>query len=296
MKTSTTTAWDGSRIETDFDACVPNSAVAGDTFTLALPVEITNWDPAFTIYSGAVPALDVSINTASPAVATFTLTSPGAALNNLCFQSWFGGHLANTTTGSHTLTYRLEATTIASIPLEVVAAQPLPNTGPTSPEKYASFETADQCRTTATTCMSWYFKLPMGDHGIVTIEDPAGVGWSWDCNYTQYSTITYDPAGVANPTFGPWTPMSPTTGPVKVSCTPSLLTISFDTTGFSATKAYQAAVDVHADRPGGLGGVLSRNEATLTIGGTPHLHRQRNAIQLRRRHGRRRLARRHQDR
>lgn len=261
-----TTAAVNTRVETTFSGCVPDSAATGDSFTLVLPAEITSWDPAFTIYSGAVPALSVTIDdSGSPAVATFTLTQQGAAQANLCFRAWFGGLLTGAAAGQHTLSYSMGGTLLTSVPITVTASGPGMNGGPVSPEKYGQFESADNCRTTAYDCLSWYFKLPMGDQGIIKVTDPARSGWSWVCDKSEFQLNTYDATEVAPPTFGPWTKVTASSSPVSLSCTPQKLVLTVDTTGNGPSQAFIVYVDASADSAIEFGGVTFVNEATTTI-------------------------------
>ena len=75
-----------------FDACVPNAAETGDTWTVGLPPQATgSWPAGFNITNPADPTetwirVDIAGETA-----TYTLTEAGAAVNNLCFKSQFGG-------------------------------------------------------------------------------------------------------------------------------------------------------------------------------------------------------------
>ena len=81
------------RYEMTFGATVPDSAVAGDTWTVQLPKQFTGY-PSGPI-SGQVDGADVITITIDDAtdIATFTLTEAGAGINNLSFVSSFNATL-----------------------------------------------------------------------------------------------------------------------------------------------------------------------------------------------------------
>lgn len=256
------------RVDTTFSGCIPDSAAAGDTFTLTLPQIMSGWPSGFPINAQGTTVLDVSISSTSPAVATFTLTSAGAALSNVCFSSVFGGNSGQTQAGNYTVDYLLGGTLVASIPFAVQPPNPDPGfpQPPTEPTKYGAFEDSDECTTTTSHCLSWWFRTASGPHGIVTVVDPAPAAWSFECSWTQVRIVTFP--GNANPTWGPILGVNDG-GPVSLACAPSSTTWTFDTSVLGPGQSFEFAVDANAAFASGAGGMSYSNAATYTVQGQP---------------------------
>lgn len=75
---NTVTQGYGETITSTLSFCVPDAQSAGDSFTVTLPEVLSNWPAGFSLLDGTGQAvIEVSISSASPAVATFTLTTYG---------------------------------------------------------------------------------------------------------------------------------------------------------------------------------------------------------------------------
>ena len=257
---TTVTSTVGTTVQTDFAFCVPDSANAGDTFTVTLPSVLKNFPAAFDVKdtTGAV-VLTVTTTTTTPAVATFTLTAYGAGITNLCATAYLGGNVGNAAAGDYPMTYTVNATEYPAGTLRVNA---FVGGLPTSDQKYGWFNnTADQCRTNPTECLFFQFITAGGPRGPLVISDTAGANFTFTCPPIRVSIRDY--------AFTPFT-NTPNMGIAafsNYSCSPTAFSVTLDTNILSATQVYEVDFLGSATAPGGDGGVRYTNTATITVGG-----------------------------
>ena len=111
-RNTVTQGW-GETVTSTFSFCVPDAQGTGDSFTITLPAVLANWPAGFSIADGTgAPVIDVTIASASPAVATFTLTPYGAGVTNLCAIAKFGADSGSSAAGTYPLRYVIGTTTI----------------------------------------------------------------------------------------------------------------------------------------------------------------------------------------
>lgn len=79
---------------------MPNTAEAGDTFTLTLPEVLSNWPDSMVLSRAGIPYFNVAISNTSPAVATFVMTEAAAATDNVCAEANFAATASNQGPGS----------------------------------------------------------------------------------------------------------------------------------------------------------------------------------------------------
>ena len=248
-------------ITTTFNFCIPNGYAAGDSFEITLPPALSNWPPSFPINNGATTVFNVTINTATPAVATFTLTAAGAAQTNLCAVANFGATSGLTAVGTYSLDYVIGGTTYRPPNSTLTVNAPV-ITIPTQPAKGGyTTNPADECRTTTSTCMAWSFYSGVGNHGVVTFSDPAGSNWQWACTHPTFlqafELYTFDTV-TGTRTI---TPVPLPSSAISYTCTPSQLDFTIDTSGLAANQSYRVAWRGSALVPGGVGGVTYTNSA-----------------------------------
>ena len=86
-----TIGW-GTQYDLTFDACVPDSAVTGDSWTVGPPSQLSYLQSSTPTINNPADPLDPWIEVhLTGKVATYTLTASGAAQSNLCFTSQMGG-------------------------------------------------------------------------------------------------------------------------------------------------------------------------------------------------------------
>ena len=251
-------------IATEFSGCVPNSAVAGDTVALTLPDGFADWPAGFAVNAGAVVAFDVAISDASPAVATFTLTADGAAIDNLCFDSFFVARWENTEVGTFPLEYEINGEAVVDPPELTVTSGPV-GLPPTQFVKSSYFTGSQQCRNDADNCLSWFFSFPVGDIGPIELADDAQPGWTFDCSAVRYRLVTF----VDYPDRGARIdgPFITTPGDVTWTCAADEFVANIDTSNLAPNQSWRVDVGADVDVVVAEGGVTYNNEATATVGG-----------------------------
>ncbi len=264
-RNTVTQGW-GETVTSTLSFCVPDAQVAGDSFTVTLPAVLANWPAGFSIADGTgASVIDVTISTASPAVATFTLTPYGAGVSNLCAIAKFGADSGSSAVGTYPLNYVIGTRTLTpSTPTLTVEPQPA-EPPPTEPVKLGWFyENANQCRDTTTNCLVWNFRTAAGNRGLVTITDTAPAGWKFACVVAYAAKVSYTPTGAVYEDI-----TDPLTVMTGYSCTPTQLTFSVDTSVLAPDQIYYFEVLANAAAPGGDGGVRYTNTAQVTEGQTP---------------------------
>ena len=264
-RNTVTQGW-GETVTSTFSFCVPDAQGAGDSFTLTLPAVLANWPAGFSIADGTgAPVIDVTIASASPAVATFTLTPYGAGVTNLCAIAKFGADSGSSAAGTYPLRYVIGTTTITpSTPTLTVEPQP-GEPPPTEPQKYGWFyENANQCRDTTPNCLVWNFRTAAGSRGLVTFTDTAPAGWKFACVFAYAGKVSYTPTGAVYVDIAD--PLSVLTG---YSCSATQLTFSVDTSVLAPDQIYYFEVLGSAAAPGGDGGIRYANTVKVTEGQNP---------------------------
>ena len=263
---NTVTQGYGETITSTLSFCVTDAQSAGDSFTVTLPEVLSNWPAGFSLLDGTGQAvIEVSISSASPAVATFTLTTYGGGVDNLCAIAKFGADSGSSAAGTYPLDYVVGTTTITP-PTPTLTVEPQPiESAPTEPNKIGWFpNNANQCRDTTENCLLWNFRTAGGDRGLVTFTDTASAGWSFACVIAYAAKVTYGPSGLEYEDIND--PLSVLTG---YSCSPTQLTFSLDTSVLAADQIYYFEMLASASAPGGDGGIRYTNTVQVTEGQNP---------------------------
>ena len=261
---SVTTGWQDT-VTTDLTFTTPNTAVAGDTLTVTLPEVLTHWPASFQITNGAGGPVvyNVTISDTNPAIATFTLTAAGAAVDNLAVTATFGADVASAPPGTYPLVYKVGSSAEVTAGNLVVNAQPH-NVIPTWSSKAGwFFDGSDQCRTKTEECLAYSIGTPAGVSGTATIVDDAGANWEHACTaiivtvntFNADGTTTYDRKASINP------------GDTGYTCSKSQLKIVYnlDSLNLAANQNVNFGFFANALTPGGVGLVKYSNKATVTI-------------------------------
>ncbi len=253
-------------VTTTINFCTPNTAVAGDTFTLDLPSELGSWPSAFTVKNpGGAVMYTVALNQSR---ATFTLTAEGAAENNLCLVASFSGTSGSTPAGSYPLRYVINgAQTITRGPLVV---KPATIIAPQVSGKNGWFNVAsDECRQNPDACLTWRFQTKIHPGAQVVIDDPAGPNWAWACtrmsDFSDLRVITY--ANGTRRIRNGWQDPVVKAMITSFACSPGSLQMTVNTSSLATNESLEVALVASATQPGGVGGVTYRNSATMTVGG-----------------------------
>lgn len=220
-------------------AQVPDSANAGDTWTVGLPSEIEAWPPGLTITNPSNSS-EVWVNVSiANNVATFTLTPEGAAVSNLVVKANFGGSVINNANvGSGELQMTQGGKVIAVLPY--VMSLP-PNDPPDWTGKSIWFtDSGDQCRANTEGCIEGEMVIRAGDRGIVTITDEAQPNWTFDCDAVTLIVRDYN----YNPAR--WTA---TPGRLTLTCSETSLKAVIDTSGATSKQSYQLLFTLDARVP-----------------------------------------------
>ena len=242
-----------------FDACVPNAAETGDTWTVGLPPQATgSWPVGFNITNPADPTetwirVDIAGETA-----TYTLTEAGAAVNNLCFKSQFGGRFnATMEQGEHPVEVVIPGKTVTIGTVDVgEPMEPDYVRLPKEFQKSLGFRTGDQCANTVEGCIGAVIYLPKGDHGVVTVKDVASPNWEFKADGPLLPIILTDLGnGVADYSLAPdrLTTITFTAGEIEAV---------MDSAGLADNQSLYIDFRINAKNPTGGTPTEFRNTAT----------------------------------
>ncbi|MDO5286390.1 MAG: hypothetical protein Q4G45_06150, partial [Actinomycetia bacterium] len=266
----TTAGWN-EVITTTMTFCTPDSASANDTFTVALPPVLTAWAPTFTVKDPNGVLVYTGTVSGSPAVATFTLTAEGAGIPGACSKVTMTATVGRASAGSYPLVFTLNGAQQVSAGTMVVSNPTY--TAPTTTQKNAWFTISnDQCRSAGSleACLTFRVRSKAAPGQRVVIDDPAGANWVWACaaiaNQPKLTVNTYANGGIT-----PRNDRDPAVAAMILSyqCTPDRLQVELDTSTVGPDQNIELLARATATAPGGQGGVLYHNDATVTADGTP---------------------------
>lgn len=256
VTTTPTNPTNSDPIRTTVSWCVPNTATAGDTFTLTLPPQLVGGPSSVTLRdpAGAVVAT-AAISSTIPPVVTFTLTDYAQTHRNICGSAWFESGLASHVAPGSTqeLVYRTsDGTTFTN----VITVQPPFVVDRRGPDKWGAFSVpADQCRTNGTDCLIWTITTPAGPFEAAVVSDTAMAGTTFDCPTLQVELYTVGADGhLVDP--------QPYTGSVDIDCSPASFTVTLGPAAEGKVIQVRVKTNVLADN---AGGVTYQNTATVTL-------------------------------
>lgn len=246
-------------VRTDVQWCVPDSATAGDTFSIALPPELTQLPHGFELRDPTGVLVATATITGTPAVATFTFNDYIDTHVNVCGTAFFESRLSSSLVAgqSYTLIYVVNGSTTFQ---PVITVQPgTTPTGRTVAKKGGFWgDPNDECRSTATDCLGWFVESRLGPLQSVTVSDSGSVDAAFDCALLTVNLWSVDANGNLLQAFSPAS--AGTT--VQVTCSTS----SFQVVATNVPSARLLRVVVRAT-PNQLvaqGGVTFTNSATVT--------------------------------
>ena len=186
--------WSNMRV--DIDWAVPDSAVAGDTFTLTLPPELSALTSGFDLKApdGSVVAHAVIVN----GVVTFTLTDYADTHSDVAGTAFFEAswdHTAATPGADNTLVFHTSTQDFT----DHVAAGVIGVVDHTKGRKYGYWASqTDQGTTNPTDALRWGLEAPQGPWDTLTFADSPSAGHVVDCTTVQIERITsFNAAGEA---------------------------------------------------------------------------------------------------
>lgn len=246
-------------LRTDVQWCVPDSATAGDTFTIALPPELTQLPHGFELRDpNGVLVANATIS-GTPAVATFTFNDYIDTHVNVCGTAFFESRLSSSLVAgqTYTLMYVVNGSTTFQ---PVITVQPGTNPTGRNVAKKGGFwgDPNDECRTAAPGCLGWFVESRLGPFQSITVTDSGSVDAAFDCTQLTVNLWSVDANGNLLQAF---TPASAGTT-VQVTCS----TTGFQVVATNVPSARLLRVVIRAT-PNQLvpqGGVTYTNSATVT--------------------------------
>jgi Bacterial Ig domain len=168
-------------MELDLTWAVPDSASAGDTFTLDLPGELKSNTSAFDLLApdGSVVAKAVVVN----GVVTFTLTDYVDSHNDVHGTAFFSVRFDNATTptsGPVSLTFTAGSKVFHDT-VNKTGVGPINRAGPRKVGFWTHLGTV-----TGADALTWTVDSPTGPFDKVTFHDTVGAGQSIDCGSLTY--------------------------------------------------------------------------------------------------------------
>jgi LPXTG-motif cell wall-anchored protein len=186
----------GDTIRTDVEFCVPDSATAGDTFSLTLATQLTQLPSSITLKDPDGAVVAVATIGGTPAVATFELTSYVDQRVDVCGTAFFESRLSSSVAANTTQTLTFVLSGGATYDTDVTVGNPDIGIDRTTARKSGVFtDTGDQCRTTLDSCMSWFVESRPGPFASVTITDDGLVDASFVCSSLSVRLWTLNPDG-----------------------------------------------------------------------------------------------------
>ncbi len=203
----------------------------------------------------------------SPAVAVFTFTAAGGAVQNRCSTAQFTATSGRTAAGSYPLTYTVNGT-------QQVSAGTLRVQDPAIQMPVREFKTGwftrsgDQCRTDPEICLTWQMVTRVQPGDRVVLDEPAGANWVWSCARMEVAGFDLRLTTYAN---GRRTTVSSRDDPAVralitgFTCTPDRLRVEVSSSTLAANQSLEFTAFATATTPGGDGGVVYTNTATLDV-------------------------------
>jgi LPXTG-motif cell wall-anchored protein len=246
-------------VRTDMAWCVPDSTTAGDTFQVALPVQLAQLPRTFSLRDPLGVVVATALIEGVPAIATFTFNDYVDTHTSVCGTAFFESRLDSSLIPgtTYTLTYVVNGTTTFE-PVITVRPGPTP-TGRTSARKGAFFDDPnDECRTVAEACLGWYIESQVGPFNSITVIDNAPAGTTFACDQLSVRLWTVDSAGGLGTTVS-----SASVGAtITRTCSPSQLEV----VGSNIPAGHLMRVLIRAtpDAINPAGGVTFTNSASVT--------------------------------
>jgi hypothetical protein len=243
-------------IRSNVTFCVPDGTNQGDYFTLTMPEHLTGFPRNFPLRdpNGDVVAR-VAVSTATPAVATFTMTGYVETHQNVCgsatFESVFTDAVLPGTT--ETLSFTENDTVDFT---DTVDVRDVVGVNRRNPRKDGDFaDPSDQCRTNPTDCIEWRIDSPAGPFDSAHFVDPADEGQTFSCASVVVYRATVDADGLV-------TSRTDVTSASTIRCTDTLLDVTTGPAGANEIMSVRYRSSATTAAP--LGDVLFVNTAEVS--------------------------------
>ena len=251
----TSVGWWGN-MQVDIDWAVPDTAVAGDTFTLTLPPELSSLTNGFDLRApdGSVVASAVVLN----GVVTFTLTDYADTHSDVAGTAFFEAswdHTEATPGSDNTLVFYTATQDFT----DHVAAGVIGVIDHTKGRKYGYWvDRTDQGTTNPTNALRWGLEAPQGPWDTLVFADTVSAGHAVDCAIVQVERITsFNSGGEA------LTSVALDLAAYTVTCAPSGLTVTTGPVGDAVVVQVTYATNITDTSVGSY-----NNAATITADGT----------------------------
>ncbi|SDO61441.1 hypothetical protein SAMN04515671_1493 [Nakamurella panacisegetis] len=254
------------RITTNVSWCVPDGTKPGDTFSMTIPGQFSDYPTSFALKAADGSVVAAARISGDPAVATFTMSRYAATHEGICGTAFFTANIGYQTAGTtQTLTYTTSAGQTFRPTVTVPAATGIARD---VPHKWGHFSDGnDQCGATAKDCVTWVFETPVGplDGGTITDQVAAtGAAWTFDC-----ATVT---ASIGNATGGNNAfSQGVSYSGATVTCTDDTLKITYG--AFDTNAMLQFTVKATAATANPAGNITYDNTAAFDLVGTDGEHR-----------------------
>ena len=246
-------------VRTDVKWCVPDSASAGDTFSIALPPELVQLPKGFPLRDPNGFLVANATIAGNPAVATFTFTDYVDAHVNVCGTAFFESRLDSSLTPGQTYALTYVVNGVTTFEPVVTIRQGGTTSGRPSARKGAYFDDpTDECRTVATGCLGWYLETQLGPFSSITITDDGLVGATFECASMSVRLWSVDASGNLLTSF------SPASAGVTVTTTCSPASFEVVATNIPANRLLRVLIRATPQALDAAGGVLFQNAALVT--------------------------------
>jgi LPXTG-motif cell wall-anchored protein len=186
----------GDRIRTDVEFCVPDSATAGDTFSLTLAEQLTQLPGSITLRDPDGTVVATATISGQPAVATFELTGYVDERVDVCGTAFFESELSGSAEANSEQTLSFILSGVVTFETVVTVGEPEVGTNRDTARKSAVFnDVADQCRTSLDSCLSWFIESRPGPFASVVITDDGLVDASFECSTLTVRLWSLQPGG-----------------------------------------------------------------------------------------------------
>jgi len=246
-------------VRTDVQWCIPDSAVAGDTFSIALPPELVQLPRGFDLRDPSGSLVATAAIAGTPAVATFTFTDFVDTHVNVCGTAFFESRLDSSLTvgNTHTLRYVVDGGAPFEPPITIRAGGA--TSGRDSARKGAFFnDPNDECRTVPQGCLGWYIESQLGPFQSVTVTDDGLDNALFECSLMSVRLWSVDASGNLQDQF------NAAASGVNVTTTCSPTGFEVTATNIPADRLLRVLIRATPTVPAPNGGVTFRNVAIVT--------------------------------
>jgi len=246
-------------VRTDVQWCVPDSAAAGDSFSIALPPELVALPHGFDLRDPAGALVATASIVGTPAVATFTFTDYIDTHVSVCGTAFFESRLDSSLVPGNTYTLKFVVNGSATFQ-PVITIQPGGTTGGRDTARKGAFfdDPNDQCRSGAVGCLGWFIETKVGPFQSVTISDNGLVGATFECSQMSVRLWSVDASGNLQQSF------DPTAAGVTVTKTCSPAGFQLTATNIPADRLLRVLIHATPTQPAPNGGVTFKNTAVVT--------------------------------